>query len=121
MSKDATGTQKRDIPWKRYLTLAVIGLVLLLFAYLFAVAFLPRWWAHRIGDQVDGKFGRGIGWGLFYGIVFTSVPLLILRQAFRDVCWKPRGTFLLFAAVFATPNLLTLGVVLGNGKTAHAG
>src|SRR6266511_2205193 len=31
---EATATEKRDIPWKRYVTLAVLGIVLLLFAYL---------------------------------------------------------------------------------------
>ncbi len=118
---EATATEKRDIPWKRYVTLAVLGIVLLLFAYLLAVAFLPRWWAHRIGDLAGGRFSRGTGWGLFYGIVFTFVPLLVLRQAFRDVSWKVRGILLAAAVVLATPNLLTLGVVLGTGKAAHAG
>jgi MFS family permease len=121
MSNGADTKPERQFSWKRHLTLVGLGVVLVLFAYLFAVAFLPRWWAQRIADQVDGRFGAGIGWGLFYGIVFTLVPLLIARQALRADTWRIRGIVVAAAVVLATPNLLTLGVVLGNGNAAHAG
>ncbi len=121
MSNGADTKPQRQFSWKRHLTLVGLGLVLVLFGYLFAVAFLPRWWAQRIADQVDGRFGAGIGWGLFYGIVFTFIPLLIARQAIRADTWRIRGIVLAAAVVVAAPNLLTLGVVLGNGNAAHAG
>lgn len=100
-----------------------IGLIVfLVVAGLLGAAFLPRWWAHRIGAQVGGRLGLGIALGLFYGFVFTGLPVLILRWAFR----KRRSfkTWLIWigvAIVLALPNLLTLGIVLGSGKAAHAG
>ena len=112
---------KEPFSWRRYLILLVIGLAAAVLAYLFAVAFLPRWWAQRVADQVGGKMGAGVGWGLFYGIVFTVVPLLILRQAARDVSSRTRWILIVVAVVLAIPNLLTLAVVLGTGDGAHAG
>jgi hypothetical protein len=112
---------KQPFSWRRYLIWLVVGLAAAVAAYLFAVAFLPRWWAQRVADQVNGKMGAGIGWGLFYGIVFTLLPLLVLRQAARDVSKRTRGILIAVAVLLAIPNLLTLAVVLGTGDGAHAG
>jgi hypothetical protein len=106
--------------WKTKLIFAVVVLALAALAYLFAVTIVPRWWAQRVGEQVDGKISKGVAWGLFYGIVFTFLPLLVARQAVRKVSWAMRIAFLVAAAVLALPNLLTLGVVVGNGSAAHA-
>jgi hypothetical protein len=85
-------------------------------------AFLPRWWAHRVGDQVNGSFASGIGLGLFYGFVFTALPLAIAWWALSRIGrWKWRLVTLGIAVVLAAPNLLTLSVVLGAGNAAHAG
>lgn len=108
--------------WKRRIIIAVVLLVLAVVLFLAGAAFIPRWWAQRIGDQVDGGGGRGVGFGLFYGFVFTLVPLIVLWIAFRKR--RPIGTWLLLialAAVLAAPNLFTLGIVVGNGDAAHAG
>jgi hypothetical protein len=108
--------------WKRKLlvTAVVVGIVLLL--GLIASATIPRWWAQRIGDQVDGSIVAGTLVGLFYGFVFTFLPLLVLAGVFR---WKRTWRALVMAAAFAIllaiPNLLTLGIVLGTGNAAHAG
>ena len=108
--------------WKRKLlvTAVVVGIVLLL--GLVASATIPRWWAHQIGDQVDESIVRGTLVGLFYGFVFTFLPLLVLAAVFR---WKRTWRALVMAAAFAIllaiPNLLTLGIVLGAGNAAHAG
>lgn len=96
---------------------AVIALALVL---LFVVAFLPRWWAHRIANQVDGSYTSGIVWGLFAGAVFTAIPLVVGRFAFRrQVPWRTRAIVVVVALVLAAPNLLTLGIVLGNGDAAR--
>ena len=88
-------------------------------AYLIAAAVLPRWWAHRIGDQVDESMAAGIGLGLFYGFAFTFIPVLILTFAIRRKrSWKARGWLAVVAVVLALPNLLTLGIVLGNSSAA---
>jgi hypothetical protein len=85
-------------------------------------AFLPRWWAHRVGDQVDGSFASGIGLGLFYGFAFTVLPLAIAWFAFRRLdSWKARLLILGVAVLIAAPNLLTLSIVVGIGSAAHAG
>jgi hypothetical protein len=108
--------------WKRKLlvTAVVVGIVLLL--GLIASATIPRWWAQRIGDQVDGSIVAGTLVGLFYGFVFTFLPLLVLATVFR---WKRTWRALVMAAAFAVllaiPNLLTLGIALGTGNAAHAG
>jgi hypothetical protein len=94
----------------------VVGVVLV------GAAFLPRWWAQRIGDQVQGSITAGTLLGLFYGFVFTFVPLLLLVAAFRVFDSRNvRIGGLVLAAVLAAPNLLTLGIVLGTGSGSHAG
>ena len=87
-----------------------------------ASATIPRWWAQRIGDQVDGSIVSGTLVGLFYGFVFTLLPLLIVGAV---LIWKPTWRAIVMALVFAVllaiPNLFTLGIVLGVGNAAHAG
>jgi MFS family permease len=106
---------------RRALWIAGLLLVLLV-AGLVASATVPRWWAHRVGDQVDGSITQGTLLGIFYGFVFTFLPILILVVILR---WRrsPRAVVvaLLLAIVLALPNLMTLGIVLGRGNAAHAG
>jgi glucan phosphoethanolaminetransferase (alkaline phosphatase superfamily) len=106
---------------RRLATVAVLGLFLV-GAYFVAAAFLPRWWAHRVGDQVGGSIASGIGLGLFYGFAFTFVPLVVLWLGFRRRrSLRVWAVVLGLAIVLAAPNLLTLGIVLGRGNAAHAG
>jgi hypothetical protein len=118
----STTASPRESAWKRKLvvTAVVVGIILLL--GLIASATIPRWWAQRIGDQADGSIVAGTLVGLFYGFVFTFLPLLVLAVVFR---WKRTWRALVMAAAFAIllaiPNLLTLGIVLGTGNAAHAG
>jgi MFS family permease len=107
---------------KRRLILALVGVVLLVIGYFIATSFLPRWWAHRVGAMSSGTFHWGILWGLFFGIVSTFLPLLVASTTFnRAMQWKTRGVVLVVALLLAAPNLMTLGIVLGGGKAAHAG
>lgn len=109
-------------PWKRRGLIGLIALIFLLFMVIAGAAFIPRWWAQRIGDQVDGSFSAGIGLGLFYGFVFTGLALVVLYLFFRKRrSWKIWAVGLLIAAIVAAPNLMTLGIVLGSGNAAHAG
>jgi hypothetical protein len=71
---------------------------------------------------VGGELTAGTLWGLFYGFVFTFVPLLLLAQMRRRFfSWTWRFIVLAVAVLLATPNWLTLSVVAGNSKAAHAG
>ncbi len=103
--------------------LMIAGLIVaLVVAYFIAAATIPRWWAQRIADQVDGSIAAGTGLGLFYGFVFTFVPLLVISFAVRrGRSWRLRAWLAGIAVVLALPNLMTLGIVLGTGSAAHAG
>jgi hypothetical protein len=117
----ARGDEGGRVNWKRRISLALGVFVVIVVLVIMASAFIPRWWAHRVGAQVNGSFGSGTVWGLFYGIVFVFVPLLVVRQAFRKRwTWKTRLWIAIVALVLAAPNLMTLGIVLGNGNAAHA-
>jgi uncharacterized membrane protein (DUF485 family) len=110
----------RDVA-KRVVGVAVV-IVAVWLLYLFLSAFLPRWWAQVIGNAVDGSFAAGAWWGIVTGAVFTAVPLLFLGQALLPRrSWQLRTGFVALAALFAIPNLLTLGVALGTSSAAHAG
>jgi hypothetical protein len=103
--------------------LVLVGVfAVIVVAYFIAAATIPRWWAQRIGDQVDGSIAAGTGIGLFYGFVFTFLPLLVVSFALhRGRSWKLRAWLVAIAILLALPNLMTLGIVLGTGSAAHAG
>jgi energy-coupling factor transporter transmembrane protein EcfT len=96
--------------------------VVLAIAVLIASATVPRWWAHRIGDQVDGSITQGTLLGLFYGFVFTLVPIALVVGILRwRRTWRTVVFALLVGILFALPNLMTLSIVVGRGNAAHAG
>jgi MFS family permease len=102
--------------------LVLAAVVVLVVAVVIASAFIPRWWAHRVGAQVSGSMTRGIIFGLFYGFVFVLLPLAVLRWTFRKKRgWKFIALSSLAALVLASPNLTTLAIVFGSGNAAHAG
>ncbi|RJQ77090.1 hypothetical protein D5S17_16545 [Pseudonocardiaceae bacterium YIM PH 21723] len=91
-------------------------------AYFLLAAFLPRWWAQTIGDQVQQSFLTGTMLGGGIGFVFTALPLLATRVAVRkNASLVGRAFWAVVALLLAVPNLLTLIVVLGSGSGAHAG
>jgi MFS family permease len=119
-------TSAAEVPrrpdWQHRVLVVVIGLLSAVILWLLAAAFLPRWWSHRVGAIVGDSFGTGIVFGLFCGALFTLLPLLVLRLAIRRRR-TARRRLLLFGLtiLLAVPNLLTLWIVLGNSKAAHAG
>jgi signal transduction histidine kinase len=123
-----SGERRYDRPgvkagtWVNRAVLVLVLIALAYVAYAVSAAFFPRWWAHRVGDQVQGRLTAGTLWGLFYGFVFTLVPLLLIAQMRRRfLTWTWRFIVLAVAVLLATPNWLTLSVVVGNSKAAHAG
>jgi MFS family permease len=113
---------ERGTPLARRALLLVGALVGIVVAYFIAAATIPRWWAQRVADQVDGSIAAGTGLGLFYGFVFTFLSLLVLSFALRrGRSWRVRAWLVGAAILLALPNLMTLGIVLGTGSAAHAG
>jgi glucan phosphoethanolaminetransferase (alkaline phosphatase superfamily) len=114
--------ERSDPNWPRRLVFSVVAVVVVLVAGLAASATIPRWWAQRIGDQVEGSLVTGTFVGLFYGFVFTLLPLLVMAAVLRwRRTWKALVIALVVAIVLALPNLMTLGIVIGRGNAAHAG
>jgi hypothetical protein len=108
--------------WGRRILIGIAVLVGVVIAYLIGSAVIPRWWAQRVGDFVDGRISVGATLGVFVGILFTILPLLVLWAAFRwRGGWRRALIFLAVALLVAVPNLMTLGIVAGDGSAAHAG
>jgi hypothetical protein len=106
---------------RKVITVVVVG-GLIVGAYVFAVSVLPRWWAQQVGDQVDGDLTTGGLLGFMYGFLATFLPLLVL-----GIVWRFRRHSVwawiigvLLALMLAAPNLVTLGITLGDGSAAHA-
>jgi hypothetical protein len=108
--------------WVKRIVLAIVLLAVAYVGFRVSAAFFPRWWAHRVGDQVNDSLTKGTLWGLFYGFVFTFIPVLMLfqiRKRFFSWTWRIIVAFV--ALLLAAPNWLTLSVVAGDSKAAHAG
>ena len=60
-------------------------LAVFVLAVVAASATVPRWWAHRVGDQVDGSITQGTMLGLVYGFVFTFLPIIAIVLILRGV------------------------------------
>jgi glucan phosphoethanolaminetransferase (alkaline phosphatase superfamily) len=112
-----------DTPnWTRRLLIGGAIVVTVLLGGLIASATIPRWWAQRIADQVDGSITQGTLVGLFYGFLFTFLPMIVLIGILRwKRTWKALVVAVGLALLLASPNLMTLGIVLGTGNAAHAG
>jgi hypothetical protein len=108
--------------WLRRLITIVIALVVSVLGYFIAAAFIPRWWAQRVAHQVDSRFTLGVTWGLVYGGVFTFAAVLVALQARRQLFgWPVKIGLIVLALLLEIPNLMTLGIVLGTSRAAHAG
>jgi hypothetical protein len=110
------------VSWTNRLILGFVVLVALVVGWFIATAFLPRWWAQRVGAVADGGFTAGIFAGLTCGAVLTAIPLaLLLLTVRRRARWGARLIYLGLAVLTAWPNLTTLGIVLGSNAAVHAG
>lgn len=119
-SGQATGRRGAGLTRTIVLVLLVAGAVVA--AYFVAASVLPRWWSHQVGSQVDGDLTTGGLLGFMYGVLATLLPLLVIgivwRFARRSVWAWVVG--IAVALALAAPNLVTLGITLGNGSAAHA-
>jgi hypothetical protein len=121
-SRPATPQARKERNWSRRFATWAAVVVALVFAGWIGAAFMPRWWAHRVGDQAHESFAGGILLGLFYGFVFTLLPIALIFWGIRRRRSVRAYLFILGGAVLlALPNLFTLGIVIGRGNAAHAG
>ena len=99
--------------WVLRIVLAILLLAVAYVAFRVSAAFFPRWWAQpRRPTRSTAAFTAGTLWGLFYGFVFTFVPLLLLFQIRRRFFnWTWRIIVAVVALLLAAPNWLTLSVV----------
>ncbi|HEY5979084.1 MAG TPA: hypothetical protein VIT41_05550 [Microlunatus sp.] len=123
VKKPATSEQlERRKAVIRFTVFVVVGAVLTVLLYFLLSAFIPRWWSQSVGRQVGGRIGAGVVLGLLYGFVFTFLPLIVLAQArHRAFSWPAKAIIVLVAAALTAPNLMTLGIAIGNGAAARAG
>lgn len=106
-------------PWLFRVTLGTSALGALVVLYLIASVTVPLVWANAIRDQIGGQLGNSIPLGMFYGFVFSFVPLLIAWQARRNKLNKwVRISLVGLAVLLLIPNLLTLAVVYGSSGTS---
>lgn len=121
MTETTPTGKERDV---RRTLIVIAGAGLLLVAtFFFAVSVLPRWWAQRVGDQVDGSLTTGLILGVMYGFLCTIFPIAVLGfvARFKRRSWIAWLVGSGLAVVLASPVLVTLGIVLGTGDAAHAG
>jgi hypothetical protein len=108
--------------WQFWVVMALAAVVLLILAWFFVTAFLPRWWSQRIADIGEGHAEPSIAAGLTIGSVFTILALAALGfSVVRGRSWRGRLTILVGALVLASPNLTTLGIIWGPSADARAG
>jgi hypothetical protein len=108
--------------WVLKIVLVLVAIIAAYIGFRVSAAFFPRWWAQRVADQVHGSFTKGTLWGLFYGFLFTFIPLLLIFQIRRRFFnWTWRIVVVVIGLLLAAPNWLTLSVVAGNSKASHAG
>lgn len=106
--------------WVRRVVLAIVIVGVAYIAYLMSAAFFPRWWARQIKELGGGSMTPSVLWGLFFGFLFTFIPLMVAFQARRKAFnWKVKIATILIAIVLAFPNWLTLAIVVGNSNAAH--
>jgi MFS family permease len=120
-------TESVDVPreeghFLRRVVVAAVIVVVLVLGFFIGSAVIPRWWAQRISNVIDGRIVFGSFLGIVFGFLFTFLPLVLLRLGLRFRKGRRRALALVAAAVaLAAPNLATLGIVLGSGDAAHAG
>lgn len=122
MTEQAQVPAQKKRNWGVKIILILVAVLVAVAAYFILGAVLPRWWSDVIAGQIRRDLGASVLVGMFYGFVFTFVPLLVAWQATRRaVSWPWKIAIVLVAVAIATPNLLTAGIAFGSTESAHAG
>ena len=122
MTEQAQVPARKKRNWGAKLILILVALLVAVAAFFILGAILPRWWSDVIAGQIKRDLGASVLVGMFYGFVFTFIPLLVAWQATRKaLAWPWKIVILLVAVALAIPNLLTAGIAFGTTESAHAG
>lgn len=122
MTEQAQVPAQKKRNWGVKIILILVAVLVAVAAYFILGAILPRWWSDVIAGQIRRDLGASVLVGMFYGFVFTFVPLLVAWQATRKaVSWPWKIAIVMVAVAIATPNLLTAGIAFGSTESAHAG
>lgn len=122
MTEQAQVPARKKRNWGVKIILILVALLVAVAAYFILGAILPRWWSDVVAGQIRRDLGASVLVGMFYGFVFTFIPLVVAWQAtHKAVSWPWKIVILLAAVAIATPNLLTAGIVFGSTESAHAG
>jgi hypothetical protein len=117
-----TSESERGADWGRRILWAGGVFVAVVVTTLVVSATVPRWWAQRVGEQVEGSLTQGTILGLAYGFVFTFLPIVAIVLLLRwRTTWKTIAVAVVLGVFLALPNLMTLSIVVGQGNAAHAG
>lgn len=112
--------KKKMPPWLLRTIVGSAAAAVLVVAYLIASVTVPLAWATSIRDQTGGKLGNAVPLGMFYGFVFSFVPVAVGWQGHHKRLNKWLRIVVLGLAVLLTvPNLLTLGVLYGTTGSAN--
>ena len=108
--------------FKRRLIIGVILIAAAVIGWFVGSTIVPRWWARRVGDLVDGSLTYGAFLGIAVGAAFVILPMLALKAGWKfRTGWQRWLKFVALALILASPNLATLGIVFGRRSAAHAG
>ncbi|MDR6688109.1 ABC-type multidrug transport system permease subunit [Arthrobacter sp. 1088] len=122
MTEQAQVPARKKRNWGVKIILILVALLVAVAAYFILGAILPRWWSDVVAGQIRRDLGASVLVGMFYGFVFTFIPLAVAWQAtHKAVSWPWKIVIVLAAVAIATPNLLTAGIVFGSTESAHAG
>src|SRR4029453_3101007 len=122
MTEQAQVPARKKPNWGVKIILFLVAFLFSVAAYFLLGAILPRWWADVVAGQIRRDLGASVLVGMFYGFVFTFIPLVVAWQAtHKAVSWPWKIVILLAAVAIAPPNLLTAGIVFGSTESAHAG
>lgn len=110
---------------KTKVILGVVTLLVVVIGYYILQRFLPEWWARSMSTRIDGSFVTGTSYGLLFGILGAAIPLVLALIAILLLGRGPKSIFSwllgLVSLAFLIPNLLTLGIVIGDGSGARMG
>jgi hypothetical protein len=88
MTEQAQVPARKKRNWGVKIILILVALLVAVAAYFILGAILPRWWSDVVAGQIRRDLGASVLVGMFYGFVFTFIPLAVAFQAtHKAITW----------------------------------